>query len=149
MANREKTEAKLMKIQAALLCRASNGVKKGKRPTVESVIKSVKRSLKAEYMEDIYTYKILKQDGNIYLTLAFNKEALEEIRETQLGKTALFTDRSDYSNDEIINAYRSAWHVESAFKQLKDTEHLAVRPFWHWSDEQIRVQIFVCILAYR
>lgn len=149
MANREKSEAKLMKIQAALLCRASNGVKKGKRPTVESVTKSVKRSLKAEYMEDIYTYKILEQDGNLYLTFAFNKEALEEIRETQLGKTALFTDRSDYSNDEIINAYRSAWHVESAFKQLKDTEHLAVRPFWHWSDEQIRVHIFVCILAYR
>jgi len=100
-------------------------------------------------MEDIYTYKILEQDGNIFLTFAFNKEALEEIRETQLGKTALFTDRFDYSNDEIINAYRSAWHVESAFKQLKDTEHLAVRPFWHWSKEQIRIHIFVCVLAYR
>lgn len=34
MANREKAAAKLMKIQAALLRRASSGVKKGKKPTV-------------------------------------------------------------------------------------------------------------------
>ena len=149
MNNREKTTAKLMKIQEALLRRASNVVKKGKKPTVESVTKSVKRCLKSEYMEDLYTYKVLEQNGNVFLSFAFNKEALEEIRETQLGKTALFSDRLDYSNDEIVNAYRSAWHVESAFKQMKDTEHLAVRPFWHWTDEQIRIHVFVCVLAYR
>lgn len=34
MANREKAAAKLMKIQAALLRRASSGVKKGKKSTV-------------------------------------------------------------------------------------------------------------------
>ena len=149
MANCEKTASRLMKIQAALIHRVSSGVKKGKKPTIESITKLVKRSLKGEYMEDIYTYKILEQDDNIFLTFAFNKEALEEIRETQLGKTTLFTDRFDYTNDEIINAYRSAWHVESAFKQLKDTDHLAVRPFWHWTDEQIRIHIFVCVLSYR
>jgi transposase len=149
MANCEKTSSKLMKIQAALLNRVSSGVKKGKKPTVESVTKLVKRSLKTEYMEDIYTYKILEEDGNIFFTFAFNKEALEEIRETQLGKTALFTDRFDYTNDEIINAYRSAWHVEATFKQMKDTDHLAVRPFCHWTDAQIQIQIFVCVLAYR
>ncbi len=149
LANREKAAAKLMKIQAALLRRASGKIRRGKKPTVESVTKSVKRSLKAEYMEDIYNYKVLEQDGNIYLTFAFDRDALEGIRETQLGKTALFTDRFDYSTDEIINAYRSAWHVESAFKQMKDTEHLTVRPFWHWSEGQIRIHIFVCVLAYR
>jgi transposase len=149
LANREKAAVKLMKIQAALLRRASGKVRKGKKPTVESVTKSVKRSLKAEYMEDIYNYKVLEQDGNIYLSFAFNKEALDTIRESQLGKTALFTDRFDYSNDEIINAYRSAWHVESAFKQMKNTDHLTVRPFWHWSERQIRIHIFVCVLAYR
>ena len=43
--------------------------------------------------------------------MALTQEALVEIRETQLGKTSLFTDRFNYSNDKIVNAYRSAWHI--------------------------------------
>ena len=50
---------------------------------------------------------------------------------------------------QIISAYRSAWNVESAFKQMKDTDFLTVRPLFHWTDSKIRVHLFVCVLAYR
>ena len=39
--------------------------------------------------------------------------------------------------------------VEAAFRQMKDTEHLSVRPIFHWTDEKINVHLFSCVLAYR
>ena len=32
---------------------------------------------------------------------------------------------------------------------MKDTEHLSVRPIFHWTDEKINVHLFSCVLAYR
>jgi len=32
---------------------------------------------------------------------------------------------------------------------MKNPNHLAVRPIFHWTDEKIRVHIFSCVLAYR
>ena len=71
------------------------------------------------------------------------------MRREHLGKTVLFTDREDFTNEQIVSAYRNAWHIESSFKQMKNTKHLTVRPFFHWTDEKIRVHIFYCVLAYR
>jgi len=33
------------------------------------------------------------------------------------------------------------------FRQLKDDEHLAVRPQFHWTDQKIRVHAFICLAA--
>lgn len=147
--NREKAAAKLMELQQKLMRRAAGEIIKGKKPTVESVTQSVETILKAEYMKDIFRYEILESGGNVYLTFATSDDMLEQIRDRQLGKTALFTDRNDFTNEEIVNAYRSAWHVEVAFKQMKNPAHLAVRPMFHWTDEKIGVHIFTCVLAYR
>lgn len=147
--NIEKTTVKLLELQQKLMRRAMGETKKGKKPTVQSVTANVEDILKIEYMKDVFFYEVIEKDTNIYLTFATSDEALEKVRIKYLGKNALFTDRHDFTNEEIVTAYRSAWHVESAFKQLKNTEHLTVRPVFHWTDEKIRVHIFTCVLAYR
>lgn len=100
-------------------------------------------------MGDIFEYEILEKDNHIFLTFSDSEDKLNVIREEQLGETALFTDRSDMSDYEIISVYRSAWHVESSFKQMKDTEFLTVRQIFHWTDQRIAMHIFICVLAYR
>jgi transposase len=147
--NIEKASKKMMDLQQRLLLRSKGIIKKGRKPTKDSVSKSVKGILKEEYMGEIFTHEIVENEGNIYLTFAITPETLDEIFEKELGKTALFTDRDDFSDEEIVKAYRSAWHVESSFRQLKDTDHLTVRPIFHWTDDRIRVHIFTCVLAYR
>ena len=148
--NIEKTKSELLEIQGKLLKRSKGELKKGKKPTFESVSKAVSKILDyREYMDDIFEYEILEKDNHIFLTFSDSEDKLNVIREEQLGKTALFTDRSDMSDYEIISAYRSAWHVESSFKQMKDTGFLTVRPIFHWTDQRIAVHIFVCVLAYR
>jgi hypothetical protein len=46
-----------------------------------------------------------------------------------------------------IRTYRGQSEVEDAFRQLKDDEHMAVRPQYHWTDQKIHVHTFCCLLA--
>jgi transposase len=147
--NRDKTTAKLFDLQQRLIRRANSETAKGKQPSSESVIKNVEDILKTEYMKDIFCYEVFEKNGHVYLTFASSDESLEQLRKQLLGRNALFTDRSDFTNEEIVSAYRSAWHVEVAFKQMKNIDHLTVRPVLHWTDEKIRIHIFTCVLAYR
>ncbi len=147
--NREKTTKKLLDLQQKLMHRANGKITKGKKPTTNSVTKKAEDILKVEYMKSIFQYEVIESKGHIYLTFASSDKALNQLKERELGKKVLFTDRSDFTNEEIVNAYRSAWHIESTFKQMKNTEHLRVRPVFHWTDEKIRIHIFTCVLAYR
>ena len=147
--NIEKANAKLLDLQQRLMRWASGEITRGKRPTKESAAAAVKKILAVEYMSDIFLYDILESGGNVHLVYRHSDAALENIRKINLGKTVLFTDRKDFTNEQIVSAYRNAWHVEKSFKQMKNTKHLTVRPMFHWTDEKIRVHIFTCVLAYR
>jgi transposase len=147
--NREKTIDKLLELQQNLMKRARREVVKGKKPTFDSVTKAVEGILKTEYMKDIFSYEVVERDKGLYLTFGTSEDELERIRQEILGKTALFTDKSDFSNEEIVSAYRSAWHVEHAFRQMKNPNHLTIRPIFHWTDQKIRIHMFTCVLAYR
>jgi transposase len=147
--NIDKTRLKLTELHERLMKRARGEIVKGKKPTIDSVSKSVEDILKTEYMKDIFKCEIYEKDNNIYLNFFASDDALERIRHDILGKTVLFTDRADFSNEEIVGAYRSAWHVEQAFRQMKDTKHLTTRALFHWKDQMIKIHLFTCVLAYR
>lgn len=44
-------------------------------------------------------------------------------------------------------AYRSQYHIEDAFKQMKNPHFLHWSPMFHWTDSKIRVHAFYCLLA--
>jgi transposase len=147
--NIEKTTKSLSDLQRKLSNRAENIVTKGKKPTKTSVEKQVLDILKTEYMKDVFDFEMTVYNGVPFFKYNFNGDRLENIKETILGKTVLFTTRHNWSNEEIVGAYRSAWHIEHSFRQLKDTEHLTVRPLFHWTDQKIKIHIFYCVLAFR
>jgi len=64
-----------------------------------------------------------------------------------LGKTILFTDRADWTDEQIVRAYRSQSHVESAFRAMKDPHYLTFRPTYHWTDQKLRVHALFCVIA--
>lgn len=124
--------------------------KSGKKPTRESAEKRIASILSKEYMDRLIVIEWLEEGRNYPGFRYFTPESrLLELEEEKLGKTVLFTDRTDWSAEEIIHAYRSAWHIESVFRQMKDTNHLSVRPLRHWTDQKIQVHIFCCVQAYR
>ncbi len=141
---------KLNNLQQSLILRQTGKVTKGKKPTVDSVKKKVKEILSPDYMKDIFEIEINKdENGFVLLDFCFIKDKLEFITEQRLGKTLLFTDNHDWPTAKIISTYRSLYHVENAFRQMKDTTFLSFRPFFHWTDQKIRVHAFYCVLALR
>ena len=135
-------------LQERLELRRKGAITKGKRPTVESVGKNINGILSAEYMRDIFDCTVTGEPGQIpELAFSLNNERLAALQERLLGKTVLFTDREDWSNEQIVSAYRSQYHVEDAFRQMKDTKHLSFRPVRHFTDANIRVHAFYCVLA--
>lgn len=149
--NIEKCIEKLNVLQQRLLKRKNGQIKKGKKPTAESAKKNLQDILSADYMQHIFETAITEEEeeGHILLDFNFSTEKLEYVKERYLGKTLLFTDNHDWSTAKIISAYRSLYHVESTFKQMKDTTFLGFKPVHHWTDQKIRVHAFYCVLALR
>ena len=81
------------------------------------------------------------------LTFFTDRSALRHLCQVQFGKTILFTDNHDWSDDQIVLAYRSQYHIEDAFKQMKNPHFLSWSPMFHWTDSKIRVHAFYCVLA--
>jgi len=63
------------------------------------------------------------------------------------GKRVLVTDRDDWPVTEVVAGYRSQSEAEFGFRQLKDPHLVSFSPMHHWTDHNIRVHTFTCVLA--
>jgi transposase len=81
------------------------------------------------------------------LTFRTDHAALERVRRREFGKRIIFTDRHDWSDEQIVAAYRAQPEAEGAFRQMKDPEFAAFSPAHHWTDQKLRVHAFYCTIA--
>jgi hypothetical protein len=71
-----------------------------------------------------------------------------EVLEAELfGKHVLITDHDDWPVAEVVAGYRSQSEAEFAFRQLKDPHVVSFSPMHHWTEHNIRVHTFTCVLA--
>lgn len=63
------------------------------------------------------------------------------------GKRVLITNREDWPVAEVAAGYRSQSDAEFGFRQLKDPHVVSFSPMHHWTDHNIRVHVFTCVLA--
>jgi len=116
--------------------------------TPEAAQRRIQTLLAAQHLN-----KVLKADydptreGADRLHYEFDQAALDQLGQELYGKRFLITDRNEWSDEQILLAYRGQSEVEEAFRQLKDDEHMAVRPQYHWTDQKICVHTFCCLLA--
>jgi transposase len=87
------------------------------------------------------------REGADRLHYQIDAAALAQLQNELYGKRILITDRSEWSDEQILLAHRGQTEVEEAYRQLKDDEHMAVRPQYHWTDQKIHVHTFCCLLA--
>ena len=59
----------------------------------------------------------------------------------------LITDHGDWPAAEVITGYRSQSEAEFSFRQLKDPRVVSFSPMFHWTEHNIRVHVFTCVLA--
>jgi transposase len=145
-ANLEKAKRKLTELQAKLRRHRQGRVKGGRAPKAESVRKQVDQILSGQFLKQLIHCEVDAQQVP-GLSFRSNTGALARLIDTQLGKTVLFTDNDDWSDQEIVSGYRSQYHIESAFRDMKNPHFLGWSPMFHWTDSKIRVHAFYCVLA--
>ena len=81
------------------------------------------------------------------LTWHVDAAARAALEEEIFGKHVLITGHDDWPAAEVIAGYRSQSEAEFAFRQMKDTHVVSFSPMFHWTEHNIRVHVFACVLA--
>jgi transposase len=87
------------------------------------------------------------QPKDLRLSWHVDDQARAELEEEIFGKHVLITDHDDWPAAEVIAGYRSQSEAESAFRQMKDPHVVSFSPMHHWTEHNIQVHVFTCVLA--
>jgi transposase len=87
------------------------------------------------------------QPKNLRLTWSIDPDARAALEEELFGKHVLITDHDDWPVAEVVAGYRSQSEAEFSFRQMKDTRVVSFSPMHHWTEHNIRVHAFTCVLA--
>ncbi len=120
---------------------------RGKGYTKDSVQKHLDSIISGQYISEILHAEILETNGYLDFRFRTDFNAFDKLKRIRLGKRILCTDNHDWTTEEIILASRAQYHVENAFKQMKDPHWVSFSPAFHWTDQKLRVHAFYCILA--
>jgi hypothetical protein len=74
--------------------------------------------------------------------------ALQKLCATYLAKNILISNRDQWTDEQIIRAYRSQYLIEAVFKVMKDRRVGTWWPLNHWTDWKIRVHALYCTIGH-
>ena len=143
-----KAMTELGTLRQKLQDRAQGLIKGGKCSTVTSINKQCQAMLSRPYMKRIIPYTVNRDDPDMpQLEYDIDHDVIKQLSDTYVGKNIIVTDRDKWDNDQIILAYRSQFHIENVFKEMKDRDIGSWWPLYHWTDQKINVHSFSCTIA--
>lgn len=121
-------------------------VERGKhRMDQRALEERIKNILRRRWLKDVITVEHDLAAGSFaYRT---DPDQVDHIAEREWGKRIIFTDRHEWTDEEIIAAYRAQSKGENAFRQDKDREFVSYSPTFHWTDQKLKVHGFYCTIA--
>lgn len=94
--------------------------------------------------QSVFKYEIYNKPKEL-------KYWIDEGKEKELysafGKNAIFTDLHDWTSQQIVKTYNTKYILENDFKWLKDKLLIPITPIYVWTDESIRVHVFLCVVG--
>ncbi len=136
-----KTGRKLDELAATL----ARGKTRRPREKVEAEIASITGK---PWVRRVITWQLDgEQPRDLRLTWSIDQAARAALEEEIFGKHVLITSHDDWPAAEVIAGYRSQSEAESSFRQLKDPHVVSFSPMHHWTEHNIRVHVFTCVLA--
>jgi transposase len=91
-------------------------------------------------------YLFKAQGSGVNLKVGLDQKAVTTYKK-RFGKTLIFTDRTDLSAIDVVQAYTDRNEVERLFGEMNDPMTVPLRPVRHWTDQKIVVHAFICILG--
>ena len=127
---------------------AKNLAKPGCKIKEESARRRVATWLSAQFLSDLVSFEFTRtNEGTLRLQYDVNNQALFKLLTHRLGRTLFLTNRLHWTADQVVEGYDGQQPVERVFRGLKDGDWLGWGPMYHWTDHNIHVHAFYCILA--
>jgi transposase len=143
-----KALGELASVQRNLQDRASGLIKGGTAPTVESVQRKCEQILHRQHLRQLVQISVSRDPvGMPRLDYEADPAAQQKLRDTYLGKTLLITGHGQWTDAQVIRAYRSQFVIEEIFHEMKDRRIGAWWPLHHWTDSKIQVHGLYCTIA--
>jgi transposase len=115
------------------------------RAKVEAEIEAITRK---PWVRRVLTWQLAGEaPKDLRLTWSADPDARAALEEEIFGKHVLITSHDDWPAAEVIAGYRSQSEAEFSFRQLKDPHVVSFSPMHHWTEHNIRVHVFTCVLA--
>lgn len=145
-ASLRKKRGRLRELRAKLLrSQRRSGGRKAYTP--QSIRAHLEDATQGQYINQILKTQIIEADGKLDFRFWTDRAAYQTLKRTRLGKRVLCTDKEDWTTEQIILASRAQYHIEDAFRQMKDPHWVSFSPAFHWTDQKLRVHAFYCVLA--
>jgi transposase len=115
------------------------------RDKVEAEIGAI---IRKPWVRRVVTWQLTgEQPKDLRLTWGIDSDARAALEEELFGKHVLITDQDEWPAAEVIAGYRSQSEAEFSFRQMKDPRVVSFSPMHHWTEHNIRVHVFTCVLA--
>jgi transposase len=102
--------------------------------------------LKNKQLKSLVDVDITREAGCLNVEWEINQTALEKEKRA-FGKSFIFTNRNDWSTQEIAKTYRDQQGVEDQFKEFNKRDRISIMPMYHWTDQKIRAHFYISNLA--
>ena len=139
------TLAKAGKNLGELAATLARGKTRRSKDKVEAEIAAITRK---PWVRRVITWQLSgERPKDLRLTWGIDTAARDALEEEIFGKHVLITDHDDWPAAEVIAGYRSQSEAEFSFRQMKDPHMVSFSPMFHWTEHNIRVHVFTCVLA--
>ena len=104
---------------------------------------------KHKYFREFSSIELIpEEDGAYELKWIEDQEKKSAYCHKYYGKKLIVTDHTDWSMLDILNEYADQECIENGiFRMSKNPDHFSVRPQFHWTDDKIRVHMFICMAS--
>ena len=139
------TLAKATRQLDELAATLARGKTRRARDKVEAEITKITRD---PWVRRVITWQLAGgKPRDLRLTWSIDAAARAALEEEIFGKHVLITDHDDWPAAEVIAACRSQSEAEFSFRQMKDPRAVSFSPMSRWTEHNIRIHVFTCVLA--
>ncbi len=135
--------------EAGAISRSAAEHHRGRPPTVAGTNRRL-NALVPDKWVTVFRFHVgptLDEDSSRLTVRAWVDEKAEKEKESGFGRTAIFTDRRDWSDEKIARTYFARSGMEEDYHVLKDVLLFPVMPIYHRLDQRIRVHTFLCVMG--
>jgi transposase len=120
-----------------------------KRPRTEGAVRRAMNQLvRHDRLNDFFSPTLQVDQGAVQdLRWQWDTRKKRHIKHHDFGKTVLFTDRQELSDQRMVVAYRHQAKVEEMFRISKSRRPGLWWPAHHWTDSKLSVHALYCFVA--